>query len=127
MQPVGMAVGHRALLDLHARAFNARDPETFAANLGAGAVVYQDGAVAGQGPEAARRLVRQEFARAAAATVWELDTGERVMLEWSDAERGGEAVGVLRVAVDGERVQSVRFDHDRALVERLVSLGRRPA
>lgn len=122
-----MPAGARAVVDLHARAFNAHDLDTMASGVVPAAPTYRDGQLLGQGPGAARRALTEEYAthHAAAGTVMELRSGERAMVEWSDAERGGEMVGVMRFVTDGDRIQAIRIDHDRDLVRRLVGAGRR--
>ena len=115
-----MTFAKYALLRMHAGAMNGHDPESIISHYHAGARCIRDGCLVGEGPEAVRKMLLEEFPASAelVGRVMDLD-GEAVLVGWGGAEGREEARGIVRLEAHGDRVMEVRIDHDAKAVRRL--------
>lgn len=119
-----MTVEPDLLLRIQAGALSGQDLDTFTAQLAGDARLVRDGRVVGRGPEAARKLLREEYAVPEAgaelsARLERLD-GEPVVVQYMGAEGHREPRAVYRFALDDERITECRITHDAAIIDRLV-------
>ena len=114
-----MAQDSRPDFGFHVRAFNGHDVDTLASHAAPGARCIRDGELVGEGPQAVRRALLEEYKLSAdlVGRLMELD-GESVVVEWADEDGARRPVGVLRVQ-GGPRITEFRIDHDPDVVDRL--------
>jgi hypothetical protein len=115
-----MTSAHDALLRMHAGAMNGHDPDSILAHYHSGARCIRDGCLVGEGPEAVRKALLEEFAvnEEVIGRVMELD-GEKVVVEWGGPEGREAPRGIVRLEARGDRVTEVRIDHDARAIKRL--------
>lgn len=116
---VSMPSELRDLLRVQAYAFNSRDAESLVQHATAHARAIRDGELMGEGPEALRRLLVQEYGEEnVVGRIMDLD-GEPVLVEWAGPEGRREPRAVLRLAAARDRVTELSIDHDPDLVRRI--------
>lgn len=109
-----------SLVRVHAGAFNAHDPALLGNTLLPSAPCWRDGEFLGEGAAGLRRAFEAEHQGGeVVGQVVQVD-GEPMVVEWGGPEGRREPLGVLRLQSRGDRVSEVRFDHDAALVRRLL-------
>ena len=115
-----MATGKDALIRMHAGAMNGHDHESLASHYHTGVRCIRDGCLIGEGPDAVRKALLEEFAvnEEMIGRVMDLD-GEKVVVEWGGPEGREAPRGVVRLEAHGDRVMEVRIDHDAKTVKRL--------
>lgn len=113
-----MASEPYGLLRVQAHAFNAKDVETAVGHYTAAARFVRDGEVVGEGREAVRRGLTQEFESAALGRLSELD-GEPVLVAYTGDEGHEEPSGVIRFRAQGPWLTECRVDHSPATLQLL--------
>jgi hypothetical protein len=100
------------LIRVQARAFNAKDVETILGHCTASAQCFCDGEWVGEGHDAVRRGLQEEWKNGASVgRLHEVD-GELVLVEYGDEH--GEPRGVVRFRTHAGRINEFRFEHDPA-------------
>jgi hypothetical protein len=112
----------RDILRMHACAFNGRDVESMVAQATPATAIFKDGRWVGEGLEAVRRAILDEYARGdVIGRLMTLD-GETVLAEWSGPEGARVPTGAMRIqAGPSSQIRELRIDHDEDIVRRLVS------
>jgi hypothetical protein len=114
-----MNVGKEAILRVHAGCCNGHDVEGFLPHCMPQARMICDGLLVGEGHEAIRKTLSEEFGEGVVGRVMSVG-GEPAMVEWSEA---GEPRAIVRLEAEGDRVSEIRIEHGEAL-RRLVASGR---
>jgi hypothetical protein len=111
----------RELLRVHAFAFNGRDVESLVSQSTSATACFRDGRWVGEGPEAVRRAILEEYERGDIVGRLMTVDGEPLLAEWSGPEGARVPTGAVRIqAGPTARIQEIRIDHDEAMVRRLV-------
>lgn len=106
------------LLRVQAHAFNAKDLDTAVGHYTAAARFLRDGEWIGEGREAVRQGLEQEFAAGVVGRLAELD-GESVLVAYTGDEGHEEPSGVLRFRARGAWLTECSVDHSPSTLQQV--------
>ena len=106
-------------LHLNGCAFNGRDVEAFVGLASRSCRCYRDGEELGQGPDALRKALLDEFAlNDELIGRWMVVDGQPALVEFA-GEHAPEPRGVVRMRAGARGLEELHFDHDPKVVARI--------